>query len=157
MDRDAHGSFAFDFKPGYTLIAVSGSWNLECASIYDALLRSRIENNPEPRRCVIIDGRRWGFETPEASDKLLLLNSRLARHYEELCIGYFLVPENFHLSRLILDTTNEKFKSILDWQFFTDLNACITWLNQKGFDIPKLSEDDFPEPIPAAKYLSFLE
>ena len=108
------------------------------------------------KRVVIIDGRSWGFETPETTEKLILLNEYLASYYTKLYLAYFLSPENIQLSQFIRNKTNKNFKTFLEWQFSVKLEDCLFWLSKKGIDIQNLSENDFPKPIPASQYLPYL-
>ena len=90
MKRDAHGSFGFEFKSDYTLITVSGAWNLECASIYKDLIMKSLEAKKVLKRGVIIDGRNWEFETPDVIEEWIYLNEHIKSYYEKLYIAYFL-------------------------------------------------------------------
>ncbi|MBU0970907.1 MAG: hypothetical protein KKC20_09690 [Proteobacteria bacterium] len=156
MNRNPHGSFAFKFVDNYTLISVAGSWNTECVEIYNTLLKKRVESKPEQRRCVIFDGRKWGFQTPECYNKFLELNQYISGHYKALFIAYYLAPENFSLSTHLLDMANDEFKGTLNWRFFLNLQDVASWLNSEGFEIPALTNSDFPEPISANHYLDYL-
>jgi len=140
----------------YTLISVAESWNTECAEIYSTLLKKRVESKPEQRRCVIFDGRKWGSQTPECYQKFLELNQHISGHYNALFIAYYLAPENFSLSKYLLDMVNDEFKSRIHWRFFHDLQDVFFWLNSEGFEIPVLTNSDFPEPVSASHYLDYL-
>lgn len=151
-----HGSFAFKFEENYTLLVASGSWNLECAEIYDALLRKRVESNPHLSRCIIIDGRNWELETPECGSKIKELHLFLSGYYKALYNAYYLEPTKIHVVKYLLDHRNKDFDGVFHWQYFYVLGEAVSWLNSKGFKVPKLTDEDFPEPIPADQYVKYL-
>lgn len=153
---EAHGSFAFTFEKEYTLLAASGSWNLECAEIYDALLRKRVESKPDVTRCIIVDGRNWGLETPECGAKIKELHQFLSGYYKAIYNAYYLSPENFQVRQFLLDQRNKDFGDVFHWQYFHVLDEAVAWLNSNGFNVPKLTDEDFPEPIPAPLYRQYL-
>jgi len=155
--RPAHGSFAFSFEDDYTLISISGIWNAECTDIYDTLLRQRVTSKPDLRRCVIIDGRNWGLETPESGIKKRELNRHLSQYYKALYIAYVLNPENLNLAKFILDTNNGDYRNVMTWQFYPDFKQAIPWLRAEGFTLPDLVPDDFPTPIAADDYIKYLK
>lgn len=156
MERDAHGSFGFEFKSDYTLITAAGAWNVECAAIYKALLMKRTEKKKADKRGVIIDGRNWEFETPEATKEWISLNKHIEENYKKLYVAYFLSAENLHLSQFLLDKINTDFKQVIEWRFFLDLEDCVSWLAGNGIDIQNLTEKDFPKPVPASHYLPYI-
>lgn len=156
MDKNAHGSFAFKFETNYTLISVAESWNMECVEIYNALLKKRVESSLPQKRCVIFDGREWGFQTPDCYDKFIELNQTISGYFKTLFIAYYLAPENFHLSKHLLDAANDEFKESMQWQFFNNLQDAVFWLNSEGFEIPALTNSNFPEPVSAIQYLKYL-
>ncbi len=86
MNKKPHGSFAFSFERDFTLISVSESWNIECTKIYSKMLETAMKSDPEQKRCVIIDGRKWGFETPESSQIIRALNQYVTKYYEKLSL-----------------------------------------------------------------------
>lgn len=153
---DPHGSFAFTFEENYTLLVASGSWNLECAKIYDALLRKRVESKPDLTRCIIIDGRNWGLETPECGAKIKELHHFLSGYYKALYNAYYLNPENLEVEKYLMDQRNKDFGDVFHWQYFHVLEEAVSWLNSQGFNVPELKDEDFPEPIPADHYLKYL-
>jgi hypothetical protein len=155
--RPAHGSFAFLFEEDYTLISYSGVWNAECTGIYDELLHQRVESKPDIRRCVIVDGRNWGLETPESSFKKREVNRHLSQYYEALYIAYVLSPENMNLAKYILDTNNRDYNSVMTWQCYPNVEQAVLWLRALGFTLPDLGPDDFPTPIPADDYIKYLK
>jgi hypothetical protein len=157
MIDKSHGAFAFSFKTDYTLISVSESWNAECADIYVKFLKKSIESEIKLRRCVIIDGRTWGFETPEGSQKIQELSKHLAEHYKSIYIAYYLSSTNIHLGQIIINENNQKFKETIFWNCFQTLEESIHWLTSKGFTIPPLTDDDFPKPVHASYYLKYLD
>lgn len=156
MNRKPHGSFAFKFLTNYTLISVAESWNTECVEIYSTLLKKHVESKQGQRRCVIFDGRKWGFQTPECYKEFLKLNQHISGYYKALFIAYYLAPENSSLSTHLLDMANDKFKSTIHWRFFNYLHEVVFWLNSEGFEIPVLTNSDFPEPVSASHYLDYL-
>jgi hypothetical protein len=156
MYKNPHGSFAFKYETDYTLISVAESWNMECVEIYNALLRKRMESSLPQKRCVIFDGREWGFQTPECFDKFIELNQSISGYFKTLFIAYYLAPKNFDLSKFLLDATNYEFKDTMQWKFFQNLQEAVFWLNSEGFGIPTLTNSDFPEPIPAIQYIEYL-
>lgn len=155
--RPPHGAFALSFEDDYTLITFSGLWNTECTEIYDALLRQRVTSKPELRRCVLIDARKWGLETPDSGRKKKELNRYLSTYYKELFIAYVLSPDNLHLGKYILDTNNGEFRDVMNWQLFPDLTKAVTWLRTKDFELPEPAELEFPSALPAYEYLKYLK
>jgi hypothetical protein len=155
--RPAHGSFAFSFEDDYTLISFSGIWNAECTDIYDTLLRQRVRSKPDLRRCVIIDGRKWGLETPESGIKKRELNRHLSQYYKALYIAYVLSPDNMNLAKYILDTNNSDYRNVMTWRFYPNFKQAILWLRTEGFALPDLGPDDFPSPIAADDYIKYLK
>ncbi len=153
---EPHGSFAFTFEENYTLISVSGAWNQECAKIYDGFLRKRVEPNPELDRCVILDGRGWGLETPGCKDRIRDLHRFISGYFNTLYIAYYITPEMLQIGKFLMDQRNKEFKNVFHWDFFMALDQAVSWLTSKGFILPDLSDEDFPKPIPAAHYLKFL-
>ena len=151
-----HGSFAFKFEENYTLLVASGSWNLECAEIYDALLRKRVESKPDLTRCIIVDGRNWELETPECGLKIKELHHFLSGYYKALYNAYYLKPTNIQVVKYLLDHRNKDFDGVFHWQYFYVLGEAVSWLNSKGFKVPMLTDEDFPEPIPADQYVKYL-
>ncbi len=156
MDKNAHGSFALKFETNYTLISVAESWNTECVEIYNALLKKRVKSTPKQKRCVIFDGREWGFQTPGCYQKFIELNQQIKGSFEALFIAYYLAPKNFHLSKHLLDEANNEFTASMQWKFFNNLQDAVSWLNSEGFKIPDLTNNDFPEPVSAIQYLNYL-
>ena len=154
---EAHGAFSFAFEKDYTLISVSESWNMACAEIYTSLLRKRMTSKPDLKRCVVIDGREWGLETPDSGKKLRELNQHLSGYYKVLNIAYILSKENKHLAKYMLDSDNDGFESTMIWNFFMDFPEAVSWLRSEGFNIPDLKSSDFPKPIPAEEYRKYLD
>ena len=154
---EAHGAFAVKYEEDYALNSVSGSWNLACAEIFNSLIRKRVTlNKPDLKRCLIVDGREWGLETPDCGEKIRELNQFLSGYFKALYIAYVLSPENMHLAKFILDSNNKGFNDIMIWRFFTDFRKAVSWLRSEGFTLPDLEASDFPEPIPAEEYLKYL-
>lgn len=151
-----HGSFAFKFEENYTLLVASGSWNLECAEIYDAFLRQRVESIPDLTRCIIIDGRNWELETPECGSKIKELHHFLSGYYKALYNAYYLNPDNIEIQKYLMSQRNKEFGDVFHWQYFHVLGEAVSWLNSKGFNVPKLKDEDFPKPIPADQYVKYL-
>lgn len=156
MKTCAHGSFAFKSEADYTLISIAESWNAECIEIYKAVLIKRMESTPKQKRCVIFDGRAWGFQTPECCQKFVDLNQLITGYFKSLHIAYYLTCENFYLSTYLLNQVNDRFKAYIQWNFFQNLTDATSWLNAEGFDLPPLTDRDFPEPVPATHYLKSL-
>ncbi len=77
-----------------------------------------MESDPEQRRCVIIDGRDWGFETPESSQIIRELNQHVAGYYKELYIAYYLSSDNSSMAKYIIDSNNKEFEDRIFWDFF---------------------------------------
>jgi|GEM_PF-2163935 len=157
MKRHAHGSFAFAFRPEMTLISAEGAWNQECAELYTALIRTRVESHPDQIRCVIIDGRRWGLKTPESGRVIQESNRFISGYYKALYVAYLFSPENVHLGRYIIDADNRVGDAVLHWDFFLRLDDALSWLRSQGFDLPDVADGDFPDPVPAEDYRHLLE
>ena len=153
---EPHGSFAFTFEENYTLLTASGSWNLECAKIYDALLRKRVESKPNLTRCVIVDGRNWELETPACGAIIKELHQFLSGYYKAIYNAYYLNASNFQVIKFLLNKRNIDFNDVFHWQYFYVLDEAVSWLNSKGFNIPALTDGDFPQPIPADQYVKYL-
>ena len=153
---EPHGSFAFTFEESYTLLVASESWNLECAKIYDAFLRKRAESKPDLTRCIIIDVRNWGLETPECGAVIKELHHFLSGYYKALYNAYYLDSANLEVKMFLLEQRNIDFNDVFHWQYFHALDDAVSWLNSKGFNVPPLTDEDFPEPIPADEYVKYL-
>lgn len=149
----AHGSFALAYYPDYSLMTSSGAWNAPCARIYDMMVEKRISSVPEGRRCVINDGRNWGFATPESQDIITETSIRMADYYSELYIAYLVRKSQIPLFSYYLDSVNDVARTTNRWQYFTELPDAIVWLRGEGFSLPDLTDGDFPEPIEADEYL----
>ena len=154
--QEAHGAFAFTFEDDYTLISASGSWNMPCADIYYAVIRKRVELKPDLKRCIVIDAREWGFETPDSGRKIQEMSQYISGYYKDLFIAYVLSPDNRHLAKYILDKNITEYSDVITWRFYQDFQSAVSWLRSEGFKLPDLEASDFPKPVPAGEYLKNL-
>ncbi len=137
MKFEAHGSFRLVLCEHVILCSLTSSFNYEAARELDRNVRDLLEKSP--RKANLIDSRRWGFATPDASEVLADLN--------RWSIGKGLV-RSAHI------TPGKLMTSIIDGnlspdgpryrrRYFSDLQSARTWLADEGFPISDEELADF--------------